>query len=159
MNLFKKKVPTQLKDHLTKGERVIAWTNHSGGLIAVTDLALLSFDHHENVRIPWELTISGKWEEPLLVISLQSELGGPVIQRAWNLGEPGLVPDAVRERITTAQVFDQLQDVKNVGKVRFIARRSPDGISWDYLANGNLGLDSQTHIQDQLNKLRQTLGI
>ena len=159
MNLFKKKVPSQLNDHLAKGERVMAWANHSGGLVAVTDLALLSLDRHENVRIPWELTISGKWDEPMLVVSLQNELGGPVIQRAWNLVEPGLVPDAVRDRITTAQVFDQLEDVENVGKVRFIARRSPYGINWDYLVSGNLGPDSQNHIQDQLIKLRQTLGI
>ena len=159
MNLFKKKFPAELNDHLAKGERVIAWTSHLGGLIAITDLALLSLDHHENVRIPWELTVSGKWEEPTLIVSLQNELAGPVVQRAWNLVKPGLVPDAVRERITTAQVFDQLQEVPNVGKVRFIARKSPSGITWDYLVSGNLGSDSQTHIQEQLIKLRQTLGI
>lgn len=159
MNWFKRSVPEKLQPYLAKRERLIAWANHSGGLIAVTNLALISLDHHENVRIPWELSISGKWEEPILIISLQEQLHAPVKQRAWNLIEPGLVPTAVRERITTAQVFDQLMDVSHVGKVRFIARRGPDGIFWDYLSEQQLNEDSQSHIQNALNQLRQTLGI
>lgn len=159
MKLFKRSLPNEFADHLQKRERVIAWAKHTGGMIAVTDLALISLDHHENVRIPWELTISGKWDEPILVISLQDSLHGEVKQRAWNLAQPGLVPTAVRERITTAQVFDQVKDIPDLGKVRFIARRSPHGITWDYLSDQKFNPNSQTHIQAALSQLRQTLGI
>lgn len=159
MKLFRKSIPEQLAENLVKNERVLAWANHPGGVVAVTNLALISLDHHERVRIPWELTVSGKWDEPLLVVTLQENLGGVPTQRAWNLAQPGLVPTAVRERITTAQVFDQVKEVPEVGIVRFIARQGPQGISWDYLTDENISTDSQTHIKNALSQLRQTLGI
>jgi hypothetical protein len=65
----------------------------------------------------------------------------------------------VRERITTAQVFDQVKDLPEVGKVRFLARKSGQEISWAALPESEISPSSQTHIQNELNRLRQTLGI
>ncbi len=159
MKLFKKSVPEELAEQLENKERVFAWAIHPGGIIGVTNLALISLDHHERVRIPWELTISGKWDEPILIVTHQEKIAGQVLQRAWNLAEPGSVPTAVRERITTAQVFEQVKEVPDFGKVRFIARKGPNGIIWDFLTDEKITQDSQTHIENTLRDLRQTLGI
>lgn len=159
MRFFRRKPELDLAGHLTKGERVFAWTNHAGGKLVVTNLALLSFDHHEQLRLPWELSLSGKWDEPTLVVTSQAELSEAPVTRAWQLTEPGLVPDSVRERITSAQVFDQVRTIEDIGKVRFVARRGPNGVAWTTLTDAELTPDSQVHIQDELRMLRETLGI
>lgn len=159
MKLFNKPAK-EIAEHLQKGERVIAWTNHAGGKIYVTNFALLSFDHHENLRLPWELTLQGKWDEPVLTVVAQSDIAGPPVTRAWQITEPGLVPDAVRDRITSALVVDQIRSIPQVGEVRFIARKGPQGIIWTTLV-GETGLPtaSQTHIETELALLKDSLGI
>jgi hypothetical protein len=158
MSIFKRQA-SEFSDHLNSGERVMAAAPHSGGRLVATNFALLSFDNHENLRIPWELTLSAKWDESVLVVVSQDEPNGTARTRAWKLDEPGLIPDTVRERITTAQVFDQVKDLPEVGKVRFLARKSGQEISWAALPVSEISPGSQTHIQNELNELRQTLGI
>lgn len=158
MSIFKRK-PSEFSVHLIPGERVMAAAPHLGGKLVATNFALLSFDHHENLRIPWELTLSAKWDGSALIVVSQVEPNGPATSRAWKLEEPGLVPDTVRERITTAQVFDQVKDLPQVGKVRFLARKSGQEISWAALPESEISPGSQTHIQNELNQLRLTLGI
>ncbi|MEN9742189.1 MAG: hypothetical protein RIR66_1145 [Actinomycetota bacterium] len=158
MSIFKKK-GSEFSDHLITGERVMAAAPHSGGKVVATNFALLSFDNHENLRIPWGLTLSAKWDEPVLIVISQDELTGPAKTRAWQLEEPGLIPDTVRERITTAQVFDQIKDLPQVGKVRFLARKNGQEISWATLPESEISPSSQTHIENELIQLRQTLGI
>ena len=158
MSIFKKK-GSEFSDQLITGERVMAAAPHSGGKVVVTNFALLSFDNHENLRIPWGLTLSAKWDEPVLIVISQDELTGPAKTRAWQLEEPGLIPDTVRERITTAQVFDQIKDLPQVGKVRFLARKNGQEISWATLPESEISPSSQTHIENELIQLRQTLGI
>lgn len=159
MAIFNRKAKPNLSGHLENGERVLAWTSHSGGDLVVTNFALLSFDHHENLRLPWELVLSAKWDEPILIVNAQDTAGDKVNSRAWNLTEPGLVPDSVRERITTSQVFDQLKEIPGVGKVRFLARKGKSGITWATLAETPVDSNSQTHIDQELESLRQNLGI
>lgn len=162
---FFNKPDAQIKEHLIKGERIIAWANHAGGKIYVTNFALLSFDHHENLRLPWELSLQGKWEEPLLTVVAQNDPAGALVTRAWQIPDPGLVPDAVRDRITSALLIDQSAQIPDLGEVRFIARKSPQGIIWTTLLPGNLtdqaGLNqvSQSHIASELNRLKDALGI
>lgn len=159
MQIFKKKVSAEFREHLLPRERILAFATHAGGKIVVTNFALLSFDHHENLRLPWDLALSAKWDEPVLVVVSQNEINGPAVSRGWKLDEPGLIPDTVRERITSVQVFDQVRDVPQVGKVRFLARRSDQKISWATLADFEISSSSQSHIQNELTQLRQTLGI
>ena len=159
MQIFKKKLSAEFNDHLIAGERILALASHTGGKIVATNFALLSFDHHENLRIPWNLCLSAKWEEPVLVVVSQNESNGPAITRAWKLEAPDLIPDTVRERITSAQVFDQVREIPTLGKVRFLARKSGQEISWATLADFEISPSSQTHIQNELIQLRQSLGI
>lgn len=159
MQIFKKKVSAEFTEHLLPRERILALATHAGGKIVATNFALLSFDQHENLRLPWDLALSAKWDEPVLVVVSQNEINGPAVSRGWKLVEPGLIPETVRERITSVQVFDQVRDIPQVGKVRFLARRSDQEISWATLADFEISSSSQTHIQNELTQLRQTLGI
>ena len=83
------------------------------------------------------------------------------------LDEPGMVPNAVHDRVTGANLMDLERDVTGVGTVRFIARRSPQGTTWTTVI-GALGADSidgeltaqqQESVTTALNELRSTLGI
>lgn len=159
MKFLKNSMPTEFNQHLIHGERILTWANHAGGKLVVTNFALLSFDHHENLRLPWELTLSAKWEEPVLIVVSQAQSNGPSQTRAWQLSQPGLVPESVRERITTTQVFDQVREIKDLGKVRFLARKSATGISWATLCEVQIPQSSQTHLAQELAQLRTSLGI
>ncbi len=164
ISFFGKNKFPELTEHLVNGERVLAIADHSGGKIYVTNFALLSFDHHDRIRIPWELTLFGKWDEPVLTVSSQADsLADPQI-RGWQIVEPGFVPEAVRDRITGAQVFDQIKEIPEVGKVRFLARKGPAGVTWTTLldgkpVSGSLTSDSQTHIANEIFEFKKTLGI
>lgn len=159
MKFFKNSTPAEVNEHLNPGERILTWAHHAGGKLVVTNIALLSFDHHENLRLPWELALSAKWEEPVLIVASQNEIDGPVQTRAWQLSHPGQVPESVRERITTTQVFDQVREIKDLGKVRFLARKSATGILWATLCEVPITQSSQTHLAQELAQLRASLGI
>jgi hypothetical protein len=70
-----------------------------------------------------------------------------------------MVPAAVRERITQAQIFEQIREIPEVGKVRFLARKGQSGISWSTLTDETLDENSQARIQAELTQLKNTLGI
>lgn len=159
MKFFSRPNFPELAEDLVKGEHVLAWADHGGGKIYATNLALLSFDHHDRIRIPWELTLSAKWEEPYLSVTSQDSSSGSPVTRAWQISDPGMIPAAVRERITQSQIFEQIRDLPGVGKVRFIARKGPNGISWSTLTDEVLDENSQAHIQAELAQLKNTLGI
>ena len=159
MRFFNRTKFPELDGNLEKGEQVLAWADHSGGKIFATNFALNSFDQHDSIRIPWELSLSAKWDEPFLTVISQDSSTGPAIVRAWQIADPGMVPAAVRERITQAQIFEQIRDLPEVGKVRFLARKGPTGISWSTLTDEVLDENSQAHIQAELTQLRNTLGI
>lgn len=159
MELHKYKDIGFFAGHLIKDERILAWTNHAGGKVAVTNFAFLSFDHHENLRLPWEFSLAAKWNEPVLQITSQINFDEDPLPRVWKLVEPGKVPETVRERITNAQVFDQIKEISGVGKVRFVARNGRSGISWTTIAEEKIDFNSQNLINLELAEIRSTLGI
>jgi len=129
------RVPTELKQLIPRGEKLMAWARHGGGLIAVTSESLVSIDHHETQIRPWDLALQARWEEPLLAIVVQDSLDGVPVTLSWQLSEPGLVPQAVRDRVTGAVLVDQVHQVADVGRVRFVARRSGQDVKWTAVAD------------------------
>ena len=154
-------------DFIGPGERVLAWAPHKTGNLVVTNLAIIDSSEQETFKLPWELAFSAKWDEPSLTLisNLQvtseklSTLNSATNTKIWQLDEPGLVPAAVRERITSTQIFDQVQTIAGVGKVRFLARMSPSGVHWATFTEDEVSSDSETAIAAQLHTLRSTLGI
>jgi len=123
-------VPKELAELIERGDHVLAWTVHNGGLLAATKRSLISIDHHEPNRIPWETTLQAKWDEPILIVLVQPDSSSAATQMAWSLPEPGQLPAVVRDRVTGTVLVDQVRDVAGVGRVRFVARRGTQAVSW-----------------------------
>ena len=161
------KLPDHVRTLIPKSHKVLAWSAHRGGYLVATNQALISTDTHDSTLIPWGHTVAARWNEPLLTVYVQDEMGSQPTAVGWMLDEPGMVPNAVHDRVTGANLMDLERDVIGVGTVRFIARRSPQGITWTTVI-GALGADSidgeltaqqQESVTTALNELRSTLGI
>lgn len=158
MALFSRppRVPEELKALIPRGEKLMAWATHGGGVLAVTNNSLISIDHHETQIRNWDLALQARWDEPVLTLVVQDSLDSPPITLGWQLSEPGQVPQAVRDRVTGAVLVDQVHQVAEVGRVRFVARRSGESVTWtavadDYeAAHTPIGLENVAVIQRQL---------
>lgn len=160
------KLPEEVRSLVPKRQKVLAWARHRGGYVVATNTALLSTDTHDSVMIPWGNTVAAKWDEPQLTVFVQDDLESQPRALAWLLDEPGMVPDAVHDRVTDANLIDISRDIDGVGTVRFIARRSDQGTTWTTLitdastTNPNNDSKSQADaISGELANLRSTLGI
>jgi len=153
-------LPTEIKSVMETNEYLLAWSAHSDGLLAVTDQRLLSSTSQGISTFLWQDSLSAKWDQPLLsLVVMQGQLPQTL---AWKLDEPGLVPTAVRDRVTAAIVIDRLIDVPDVGRVRFIAKRTTDGVIWSTVPESSVDSQSasiQELIRESLRALRSTLGI
>ncbi len=128
-------IPASLIQLIPKNERLLAWTQTVTGFIAVTDVSLVSIDESSAKVIPWEFALQARWEPPELFVVVQSEQSELPKQLVFNLVTPGLVPIAVRDRVTAAVVIDQVEEITGVGRVRFIARRNKNGVNWTTVAD------------------------
>jgi len=158
----REKVPIDLARAIPRGQKVLAWANVAGGFIAATSEALINVDSHEANVIPWGYTLQARWESPLLRVTVQSTPQSAPFEMSWLIQEPGLIPVAVRDRVTSAVVIDQFRQLEGVGRVLFIARRAFDEIVWTAvpdnqdLANTEAG---QHAIDAELHILRANFGI
>lgn len=164
MSIFRKDeaTPAELKAIIQRGDQLLAWAHHGGGLIAVTKQNLISIDHHETKRIPWELTLQAKWDEPLLLIVVQRDTHSEPLHMAWTMDQPGEVPSAVRDRVTAAVLVDQVREVQDIGRVRFIARRGPDTVTWIALADDREAAGTEAgaqRIREGLAEIQTIFGI
>ncbi|NBU31579.1 MAG: hypothetical protein EBS36_00175 [Actinobacteria bacterium] len=161
MKLFQRPqpLPKEIRSHFAQGEFLLAWGLHRTGILTVTDQRLLVSIDQELQDWFWSDALSARWEAPdLHVIFLHN---GEPKTVSYELTDPGLVPTAVRDRVTSIIVIDRYLDVAEVGKVRFIARRTASGIQWTTLPGGDLVSSgvSQSRIKEALSSLRSTLGI
>ncbi len=140
-------------------ETLLAWTTTDAGLLGVTNSRiLLTQDESSQTRL-WQDAISARWEDPALQITFSNAEQLEVLE--INLAEPGLVPVAVRDRVTSVIVFDRVVSVPEVGNVRFLARRTSDGVSWFTMPMSQLPDTEATRnlIALELQNLRANLGI
>jgi hypothetical protein len=153
-------LPADLKSVMETNEYLLAWSMHSDGNLAVTDKRLISSDSNGVISVLWQDSLSAKWDQPLLsLIVMRSESPETL---AWTIKEPGLVPTAVRDRVSATILIDRLIDVPEVGRVRFIARRTTAGVAWHTVPETSIDTQSapiQERIRETLRALRSTLGI
>lgn len=160
------KLPEAVGSLVPTSHKILAWATHRGGHIIATNRALLSTDAHEPIIVPWGNTVAARWNEPLLTVFVQDDLASQPRALAWMLDEPGMVPSAVHDRVTDANLVDISRDIEGVGTVRFIARRGESGITWTTLIGDSTNTtDQQTQLSQtdaisaELANLRSTLGI
>ena len=100
------------------------------------------------------------WETPRLTVTTLRD--GVTEHRAWLLAEPGQVPQAVRDRVSSNIVMDLKRTFDPGGIVRFVARRKGDDVVWDVLAEDHQWLESalgQRSVTSELVEIRSTLGV
>ena len=158
----REKLPTALAQVIPTGYKVLAWARVADGFLAVTSEALVNVDSHETQVIPWGYTLQARWESPLLSITVQTSAHSAPEQMSWLIQEPGLIPVAVRDRVTTAVVVDQFREIEGVGRVLFIARRVFDDIVWTAVPDSQERANThegQQAINAELSILQANLGI
>ena len=158
----REKLPTELARVVPSGHKVLAWARVAGGFPAATSETLINVDSHETNIIPWGYTLQARWESPLLSVTVQTSTQSAPVQMSWLIQEPGLIPVAVRDRVTAAVVVDQFRQIEGVGRVLFIARRVFEDIIWTAVpdnqerANTEAG---QQAIDAELGILKANFGI
>ncbi len=88
-------------------------------------------------RIPWEQIERADWdsEEDRLVVSEVGEFGRVRPQHAFNVPDPGLFLELVRERVTASVVLQRRVVTAGKRGLMVIGRRPPVGdgeVSWAY---------------------------
>ena len=133
---------------------VLSWAKHPGGYLVATSAQLISNDSHETLSISWSDILSATWDEELLtVLTVDNQT------RAWKLSDARDLPMTVRDFVTRNVLADRLVEVAGVGPVRFVARRTLDGVNWLTISRDQLDDAQQAQIASQLAQIRENLGI
>jgi hypothetical protein len=155
-------MPTELATAISGQGRLLAWSKHAGGLIAVTNSSLVDISDHELTITQWSDSLQAKWEPPYLTVIFQGELDARPRSRAWILDEASQLPRAVRDRVTSAVVIDRAFELANAGKVRFVARKDENRIYWSAIADDSDASQTdlgQIEIKKALAELKSSFGI
>ncbi len=142
--------------------RLLAWANHSSGLIAVTTRSLISVESEEATITSWTESLQAKWDPPNLSVIFQGQKDLNPTVKSWILDETSQLPRAVRDRVTSAVVVDRVFELPIAGKVRFVARKGEKHTSWSALADNQETSQSeigQKEIAKALMELRSSFGI
>ncbi|RJK97226.1 hypothetical protein D5H78_07185 [Vallicoccus soli] len=84
-------------------------------------------------RLPWHEVLAATWDDERGALAVESVRGA----REVVLGEPGLLPETVRERVQSSIVLTRHVPVLGRRGVRVVARRVPgrDGLLWQEVAD------------------------
>ncbi len=152
-------IPDELAKAIPKTDRLLAWAPHRGGSLAVTDKNLVSTSELGNALTPWSISLQARWEPPMLTLVTMLSSQSVATSQTWTLDEPGKIPSAVRDRVTCAVVVDRVYDLPNAGRVRFVARRDGQKVTWTTVADDLPAVQSVAGIQDVTQALRELKSI
>jgi hypothetical protein len=155
-------MPPELAAAVASEGRLLAWSTHSGGLLAITKNSLVDISDTEKSVTPWSDSLQAKWEPPNLTVIFQGHSESTPTSRSWILDEASQLPRAVRDRVTSTVVVDRVFELPNAGKVRFLARKDQTSILWssipDDLAASQTEI-GQLEIAKAVAELRSSFGI
>ena len=122
---------------LEKGENVLAGTVAQNGswLLGTRDALLIT--GAAPTRIPWQHVERVDWDredERLRVVEV-GEFGKPRPEYTFEIADPGLMLEFIRERVTASVVLQRHVAVTGKEGLFVIARRAPRGdseITWSY---------------------------
>lgn len=164
MGWFKKApaMPPELARVIASQGRLLDWSLHSTGLIAVTKSSLVDLSGDEATVTPWTDSLQAKWEPPYLTVIFQGPQDQKQTEKSWTLDEASQLPRAVRDRVTSAVVVDRVFELSSAGRVRFVARKDEKGTYWSVIADDQAASQSDVgreEIAKALAELRSTFGI
>lgn len=155
-------MPNDLVSLVAPEGRLLAWSNHSSGLIAVTTRSLVSIDLEVTTINTWTDSLQAKWDPPNLTVIFQGQMDPAPTIKSWILEETSQLPRAVRDRVTSAVVVDRVLELPNAGKVRFVARKDENHTCWSAIADNLEASNSeigQVEIAKAQAELRSAFGI
>jgi hypothetical protein len=142
------RTPTEVRDRVP-GERVLAWMPVGESSLVATDTALVLPEDDgrrrpagPELRVPWDRVLRASWEPEIVEVTAQPESGGrPVVHRVRILAEPGVLPEVVRERVTSSIVVQHHALLEGERGARFVARRVPNSTDLRWSVVFDAGLD------------------
>jgi hypothetical protein len=150
-------LPAEAGVTLEPGERVLVHARTpGGGYVVATDRALRLPGEEP---LPWYRIDRALWdEEGLRVVATDGT------ERRLPLPEPGRLPEAVRERVTSSILVNRHVRLGDRGGVRLVARRVPgqEAAEWDFVFDR--GLDPadpglRAAAEQVLEEMRRNLGV
>lgn len=130
---------------LAAGERLLAYTRTAGGeWLAGTDRAL----HLAGVQLGWHEVDRVRWAQDtrVLEVVMQPQGAEPSVTHRAELPVPGLLPELVRERVTSSIVVTERVLLAGRASARIIARRSHDGeVRWSVIYDDGVQEDDRLH--------------
>lgn len=120
---------------LARGDKVLAQARaRDGSWLLGTRSRLLLVRPSEVVALPWEQVEAARWDSDAerLRVSEVGEFGRPRSSYSFDMAEPRLLLQLVRERVTNSVVLQRRVTVRGRQGFSVIARRNPAGgpIAW-----------------------------
>ncbi|MEZ5093068.1 hypothetical protein [Nocardioides sp.] len=136
---------------LAPGERVLAWAEGAGGLVAAgsRQAFYLVPSEGDQVRLPWEQVEAADWDrdESTLRVAEVGTWGERRVVHEVVLETPGDLLAMVRERVTASIVLQRHIPVTARRGLRVVGRRSPVGdapVEWFFEYDAGVDPDDPT---------------
>ena len=129
---------------LPSGERPLAWaTARDGSWLIGTRRLLALVGADEVTTLPWERVEDAGWdrEEDRLRVTAIAEYGEPRPAYTFEMDEPALLLQMLRERVTASIVLQRRVPVRGRLGITVIGRRSPSGGPVSWMHSYDAGLD------------------
>ena len=142
-------VPSEVlaRTELPRGDRVLAFAAARDGswLLGSRTALLIVPTAGETVVLPWETVEDAAWdsEAERLQVTGMGEFGRPKPTYSFEMDEPGLLLQLVRERVTASVVLQRRVPVRGRKGLTLVARRSPTGgeITWFHVYDAGVDPD------------------
>ena len=87
--------------------------------------------------LPWERVQRADWDSDTATLTVEplEDYGQPVIALTFELAEPVLLLELVRERVTASVVLQRRVEIERRRGLSVVARRAPSGrgeVTWSY---------------------------
>jgi hypothetical protein len=129
---------------LARHEKVLAWSRAADGTwLLGTRLALVLVGPAGVVRMPWEQVEDAAWDMDTRRLRVEGvgEYGRPRPAYAFQMDDPALLLQLVRERVTASIVMQRRVTVRGRQGLTVIGRRSPVGGPVRWMHAYDPGLD------------------